>query len=74
MQHGTNHAWSTNENGALCSRAGGLRVSMVKFLPSKGREFGLHWHNTLDFQWLFAAELTIDLDDGAEVALQPGTR
>jgi quercetin dioxygenase-like cupin family protein len=48
-------------------------VSLIKFLPHDGgREFALHWHDTLDFQWLFAGELTIGLDDGSEVVLHPG--
>jgi quercetin dioxygenase-like cupin family protein len=52
---------------------GGLRVSLIKFMPNQGgREFGLHWHDTLDVQWLFAGELTIGLDDGSEVTLRPG--
>ncbi len=52
---------------------GGLRVSLIKFLPNDGgRQFGLHWHDTLDVQWLFAGDLTLGLDDGSEVELQPG--
>jgi hypothetical protein len=52
---------------------GGLRISLIKFLPNEGgREFGLHWHDTVDFQWLFAGEITIGLDDGSELTLTPG--
>jgi hypothetical protein len=52
---------------------GGLRVSFVKVLPEPdGRFFGMHWRNTLDVLWLFAGELTIGLDDGSSVRLDPG--
>jgi quercetin dioxygenase-like cupin family protein len=50
---------------------GGLRVSLIKFLGG-GQQYGLHWHDTLDLQLLFAGELTIGLDDGSEVTLAPG--
>ncbi len=33
---------------------------------------GLHWHNTFDVQWLMAGELTVIMDDGSEVLMQPG--
>jgi hypothetical protein len=33
---------------------------------------GLHWHDTFDIQWLMAGELTIGMDDGTEVLMQPG--
>jgi hypothetical protein len=55
-----------------CS-TGELRVSLIKFAPSdEGRFYGLHWHDTLDVQWLFAGSLAIGLDDGSEVWLEPG--
>ncbi len=53
----------------------GLRVSLIKFLPgqsSQDLQSGLHWHDTFDVQWLVAGELTIGLDDGSEVTMQPG--
>jgi quercetin dioxygenase-like cupin family protein len=52
---------------------GGLRVSLIKFLPNEGgREYGLHWRNTVDVEWLFAGQMTIGLDDGSELPLQAG--
>ena len=52
---------------------GGLRVSLVKFEPTAGGlQFPLHWHDTIDVQWLFAGELTIGFDDGSEVTMRPG--
>jgi quercetin dioxygenase-like cupin family protein len=52
---------------------GGLRVSLIKFLPHEdGRSFGLHWHDTVDVQLVLAGELTIGLDDGSEQTMRAG--
>jgi uncharacterized cupin superfamily protein len=52
---------------------GGLRVSLIKISASEtGRQYELCWHDTIDVQWLFAGELSISLDDGSEVTLEPG--
>ncbi len=54
----------------------GVRISLIKYPPGRiadaDMRAGLHWHDTLDIQWLMAGELTIGLDDGSEVTLKPG--
>ena len=50
-----------------------LRVHLVRHQPnSQGKkEPHLHWHDTIDVQWVLAGEMTLGLDDGAEVVLGP---
>jgi quercetin dioxygenase-like cupin family protein len=55
---------------------GGARINLVKFPPIEPgqppRRGRLHWHNTVDLQWLIAGELVIRLDDDSEVTMRPG--
>jgi uncharacterized cupin superfamily protein len=54
---------------------GQFRVSLHRMAPgADGEEWTpyMHWHDTFDLQWLIAGELTIRLDDGSEVRMQPG--
>lgn len=50
-----------------------LRVHLVRHPPNAhgNREPHLHWHDTVDVQWVFAGEMTLGLDDGSEVVLGP---
>lgn len=52
---------------------GQLRVHLVRHpANSQGkREPHLHWHDTVDVQWVLAGEMTLGLDDGSEVVLGP---
>lgn len=62
-------------SNAKPSTTSSLRISLHKFPPTlEGEEHKpfLHWHNTFDVQWLVAGEMTIGLDDGTEVTMQPG--
>jgi quercetin dioxygenase-like cupin family protein len=53
-----------------------IRVTVAKFLP---REPGqpaspgaFHWNDTLVIQFLISGSLTVLLDDGSEITMQPG--
>jgi quercetin dioxygenase-like cupin family protein len=48
----------------------GMRVSLIEFEPDYTAP--LHWHDTLDIQWLVSGALVAILDDGSEVELRPG--
>jgi hypothetical protein len=52
---------------------GQLRVHLVRHpANSQGRrEPHLHWHDTVDIQWILDGEMTIGLDDGSEIVLGP---
>jgi quercetin dioxygenase-like cupin family protein len=53
-------------------RAGGVRVTLIKFKPDRKRPTRLHWHDTFDLHWLIAGELVSIMDDGSEVVMRPG--
>lgn len=50
-----------------------LRVHLVRHQPNTQgtKEPNLHWHDTIDVQWILAGEMTLALDDGSEVVLGP---
>lgn len=50
-----------------------LRVHLVRHPPNAhgSREPHLHWHDTVDIQWVLAGEMVLGLDDGTEVVLGP---
>jgi quercetin dioxygenase-like cupin family protein len=48
----------------------GLRASLIEFEP--GYATSLHWHDTVDVQWLVSGSLVAMLDDGSELELRPG--
>lgn len=50
-----------------------LRVHLVRHQPNTHGEAEphLHWHDTIDIQWILAGEMTLGLDDGTEVVLGP---
>jgi quercetin dioxygenase-like cupin family protein len=51
---------------------GQLRIHMVRHPPnSEGPPPHLHWHDTVDVQWVFEGQMTLGLDDGSEVVLGP---
>lgn len=51
-----------------------LRVHLVRH-PANSTDVRkvphLHWHDTVDVQWVLAGEMTLGLDDGSEVVLGP---
>jgi quercetin dioxygenase-like cupin family protein len=53
-------------------RPGGVRITLIKYLPGKSKNRRLHWHDTFDLQWLIAGELLTIMDDGSEVLMRPG--
>lgn len=53
-------------------RTGGVRITLIKYLPGKSKNQRLHWHDTFDLQWLIAGELVTIMDDGSEVTMTAG--
>jgi hypothetical protein len=55
---------------------GGARINLIKFPPlapgDPVKPGKLHWHDTVNLQWLIEGELVILLDDGNEVTMYPG--
>jgi quercetin dioxygenase-like cupin family protein len=49
---------------------GGLRVNLAVFPP--GHRGAMHWHDTVDLQWLISGQLLLSLDDGSDVTMRPG--
>jgi uncharacterized cupin superfamily protein len=55
---------------------GGARINLIKFpglAPGTTYKPGvLHWHDTVNLQWLIAGEIVMRLDDSSEVTMRPG--